>query len=106
MAQRQRNGKGNSNNGNEGDDGNNGNEDDGNRWRDGDGRRDGNTTAMAAIGGATAHNWWPRASLSSLDNARGGDVVVSMVGCLVEFVKEYCNQENIGVLGVLLLIVP
>ena len=40
------------------------------------------------------------------DNALGGDVVVLMVGCLVEFVKEYCNQENIGVLGVLLLIVP
>jgi hypothetical protein len=40
------------------------------------------------------------------DNARGGDKVVSMVGCLVEFVKEYCNQENIGVLRVLLLIVP
>jgi hypothetical protein len=40
------------------------------------------------------------------DNARGGDKVVSIVGCLVEFVKEYCNQENIGVLGVLLLIVP
>ncbi len=40
------------------------------------------------------------------NNAGGGDVVVSMVGCLVEFVKEYSNQENIGVLGVLLLIVP
>jgi hypothetical protein len=33
-------------------------------------------------------------------------MVVLMVGCLVEFVKEYCNQENYGVLGVLLLIVP
>ena len=39
------------------------------------------------------------------NNARGGDKLVSIVGCLVEFVKEYCNQENIGVLGVLLLIV-
>ena len=36
----------------------------------------------------------------------GGDMGVLMVGCLAEFVKEYCNQENIGVLGVLLLIVP
>ena len=40
------------------------------------------------------------------DNARGGDKVVSIVGCLVKFVKEYCKQENIGVLGVLLLILP
>jgi hypothetical protein len=24
----------------------------------------------------------------------GSDVVVLMVGCLVEFVKEFCNQET------------
>ena len=34
------------------------------------------------------------------NNARGSDVG------LVEFVKEYCIKENIGILGVLLLSVP
>ncbi len=31
------------------------------------------------------------------DNAGGGNMVVLMVGCLVEFVKGFCNLENIGV---------
>ena len=39
-------------------------------------------------------------------NARGGGGGGGVVFCLVEFVKEYCNQENIVVLGVLLLIAP
>ncbi len=29
------------------------------------------------------------------DNSWGGNVVVLMVGCLVEFVKGFCNLENI-----------
>jgi hypothetical protein len=37
------------------------------------------------------------------DNVGGGDVVVLMVGCLVEFVKGFCNLENIEVYLVLLL---
>jgi hypothetical protein len=40
------------------------------------------------------------------DNAGGGNVVVLMVGCLVEFLKVFCNLENIGVFLVLLLSVP
>ena len=35
------------------------------------------------------------------DNAGGGNMVVLMVGCLVEFVKEFCNLENIEVFLVL-----
>jgi hypothetical protein len=38
------------------------------------------------------------------NNTVGGDVVVLMVGCLVEFVKGFCNLENIRVLLVLLTI--
>ncbi len=54
-ARRRRNG----NNGDNGNDNGDGDEDngDGDGWRNGDGRRGGNTTAMAAMGGATAHNW-------------------------------------------------
>ncbi len=67
-ARQRRNGDGNSNDGDDGDDGYNGddgdddgkgNKDDGggNGWCDGDGRRDGDTTATAAMGGRTMHNW-------------------------------------------------
>ena len=61
-ARRRQNGDGNSNNGNDGDNGNDGgdgdkDDGDGDGWWDGDGWRDGNTTATAAMGGATAHNW-------------------------------------------------
>ncbi len=67
-ARWRRNGDGNSNdsdNGDDGDDGDDGNDegkgdkDDGggNGWCNGDGRRDGDTTAMAAMGGTTVHNW-------------------------------------------------
>jgi hypothetical protein len=40
------------------------------------------------------------------DNAGGGDVVLFLVGCRVEFVKGFCNLENIEVFLVLLLSVP
>ena len=60
-AQRRCNGNGNSDDGDDGDDGDNdgdGNKDngDGDGWRDNNGRRDGDTRATAAMGGATAHN--------------------------------------------------
>ena len=61
-ARRRSNGDGNSNDGNDGDDGNDdgkGDKDDGggNGWCNGDGRRDGDRTAMGAMGGTSVHNW-------------------------------------------------
>jgi hypothetical protein len=50
-AQRRRNGDGNSDDGND-----DSNEDGGDGWHGGDGRRYGDTTETAAMGGATAHN--------------------------------------------------
>ena len=59
--QRQCNGDGNINDCNDSNDGNDGNKDDddgnGDGWRDGNGRRGGDTTATVAMGSATAHNW-------------------------------------------------
>ena len=40
-----------------GNEGNDGNKDNDNGWHNGNGQRHGNTTAMAAMGGTTAHNW-------------------------------------------------
>jgi hypothetical protein len=51
-ARRRRNSDGNSDDGDDGDN----DKDGGNGWREGDGRRYGDTTEMAAMGGETAHN--------------------------------------------------
>ena len=45
------------NDGNNGNNGNNGNKGDGDGWHNSDGQCDGNTTAMAAMDGVSAHNW-------------------------------------------------
>ncbi len=57
-TQRRCNGDGNSDDGDDGDDGDdNGNGDEDNGNADGNGWHNGDTAAMAAMGGATAHNW-------------------------------------------------
>ena len=75
-AQRRCNGDGNSDDGDIGDNSDNdgnGDEDNG----DGDGRCDGDTTATAAMGGATAHNWQPQPLFLLSSTTTGDDAAAS-----------------------------